>query len=829
MAGIAKCYRFSAFSCMEFSNIVNGHTLVDGSYKRVVLENGNIGLIPVSGGETMASQEEQTAEVMSMLGQIAETAGTAQDIPMETAELDKFLEGSDLPEAAPEEAPAEAKPVEDESLKYVQSMHKQLTSKFPSINEHKEKPLQCPKCSKKFQRDSQLTAHSRYHILKEKGKLTKKSNKRKNKKNLRSYKCPFCAETRSREGLITHLEDHYATKDVAVRLGSRLDKDGKRRADGYVYYGASKNPVRSKTGAKRGRPPKSHYANLGRDGSGVKPPVTVSKRKQMGDYGRGDFVYFDDEEEDEVMCKLSLNFQSNVEHLQAAEESEDEYTPDKEEVHEAENEEEAEEEEEDEDKASKAANAATQNKIQATGVTSTDMKEGKILHTPQGTFKVVRVIPQPGGGQRVLVVPYSEDEKEKAQAGAVVTKPTTPGSANTNSIRGRGAVSAGVRGRGRGIGRGRGRDPDDPDWTEPDTPRGRATANRGYIPRGRPRGRPPKSGGFSPRTEAKYTYLEDGTKVRELTEEESGQTIIQQVKEGENVSLKLPNGQIVSLKPNKKYNISYKKSQTESISYVINTPSNMTGYPGANSTPKMEGAGTPRADVPAPMEGEEVVDQEEMETQEQQEAPADTAPNAEHQLPDNLFENTKDDARENAAVEQAETGSTGEGEVPPAPPGQEYLFVPQNLLPSIMGDGQAEEQGFDPNSSEYVRILVESSVVPALLDMSDQIMRPSDVMTQKGEPEPAPAPATSSPPMQSLLKTPQTQAMMRQVKQQQQQQQQQQRQSGSQPLVIKSSAKPGTKQQVMLTGNSGQQIVVEGIVNQQQEIIIDSNILALMT
>lgn len=53
--------------------------------------------------------------------------------------------------------------------------------------------------------------------------------------------------------------------------------------------------------AKRGRPPKSHYANLGREGSGVKPPVTVSKRKQMGDYGRGDFVYFDDEEEDEVI------------------------------------------------------------------------------------------------------------------------------------------------------------------------------------------------------------------------------------------------------------------------------------------------------------------------------------------------------------------------------------------------------------------------------------------------------------------------------------------------------------------------------------------------
>lgn len=78
---------------MDISNIVNGHTLVEGSsYKRVVLENGTIGLIPVSGGETMASQEEQTAEVMSMLGQIAET-GTAQDIPMETAELDKFLEG----------------------------------------------------------------------------------------------------------------------------------------------------------------------------------------------------------------------------------------------------------------------------------------------------------------------------------------------------------------------------------------------------------------------------------------------------------------------------------------------------------------------------------------------------------------------------------------------------------------------------------------------------------------------------------------------------------------------------------------------------------------
>lgn len=455
------------------------------------------------------------------------------------------------------------------------------------------------------------------------------------------------------------------------------------------------------------------------------------------------------------------------------------------------------------------------------------MKEGKILHTPQGTFKVVRVIPQPGGGQRVLVVPYSDEDKEKAQAGTVVTKPTTPGSANTNNIRGRGAVSASVRGRGRGIGRGRGRDPDDPDWTEPDTPRGRATASRGYIPRGRPRGRPPKSGSYSPRMEPKYTYLEDGTKVRELTEEESGQTIIQQVKEGENVSLKLPNGQIVSLKPNKKYNISYKKSQTESISYVINTPSNMTGYPGANSTPKIEGSGTPRADVQAPMEGDEVVDQEEMETQEQQEAPADSTANAEHQLPDTLFENTKEEAREVASTEQAETGSTGEGDVPPPPPGQEYLFVPQNLLPSIMGEGQAEEQGFDPNSSEYVRILVESSVVPALLEMSDQIMRPSDVMT-KGEPEPAPAPATSSPPMQSLLKTPQTQALMRQAKQQQQQQQQQ-RQAGGQPLVIKSSAKPGTKQQVMLTGNSGQQIVVEGIVNQQQEIIIDSNILALMT
>lgn len=80
---------------MDISNIVNGHSIVDGSYKKVVLENGTIGLIPVSGGETMASQEEQTAEVMSMLGQIAET-GTAQDIPMETAELDKFLEGKNF-------------------------------------------------------------------------------------------------------------------------------------------------------------------------------------------------------------------------------------------------------------------------------------------------------------------------------------------------------------------------------------------------------------------------------------------------------------------------------------------------------------------------------------------------------------------------------------------------------------------------------------------------------------------------------------------------------------------------------------------------------------